>query len=141
MSVDQEPKLIYFHAGPFDEHQQSVIFNLYRFRGDILKLGEVVPYWAVAFYYLMSGRNVLLNKTPKDAAGKVVYTFICPNNALNLGRMEDLAIGLRDVGLKGYATYRPQPSEAFLAKVLTKVVKNPISRRRHHGALANNLVS
>jgi hypothetical protein len=103
---------VYCHAGPFEERQQAIIDQLLGFHGDILSLGEVVPYWAVAFYYLMGGKYVTFKRSPKDDHQQVTITVGAPDTDLNFSRMHDFLFGLSSEGLKGWIGYCDQaPAE------------------------------
>ncbi len=119
--MGSEGGFVYCHAGPFGENQQAIIDQLLGFHGDILSMGDVVPYWAVAFHYLMSGKYVTFRRSPKDDRLQVTITIGAPDTDLNFGRMHDFLYGLNSEGLVGWIGYRDQISPELIDGEKTKL--------------------
>lgn len=131
--MDADRADIFCHCGPFDEHQQSIIDQILVFKGDILSLGEVVPYWATALYYLSSGRHVYVKRSPKSSDGYITLTIAAPDTDLNVGRMHDLLYGLQDEQLTGYISYDGVATPGFTGLVERQLRQASIRSRFGHG--------
>ncbi len=129
--MDADRGDIFCHCGPFNEHQQSIIDQSLVFRGDILSLGEMVPYWATALYYLSSGRQVYVKRSPKSSDGYITLTIAAPDTDLNVGRMHDLLYGIQDEQLTGYISYDGEAIPEFTGLVKRSLRQGAI--RRHFG--------